>query len=300
LGWSLGLDILPYKTCSFDCIYCELGPTTCLTIDPVDLVEPEVVLAELDAFLAAPRAKVDFLTLSGSGEPTLHPELGSLIRALKRRYALPVALITNGSLFFRAEVLERVRAADLVIPSLDAVDPETLAAVNRPHPDLNLDTLLEGLLALSRLRGPRLWLEVLFVRGLNDRPEQVARLRHLIERIHPEKVQINTVVRPPVETWARPLAAPLLAQLRETLGDRAEIIVRPERRDEQAVGLEDEILKLLSRRPCTVEDIAQLTGRPPDETRALLEGLIGRGAVREAPFNRVRYYRCCHRDAGTA
>jgi wyosine [tRNA(Phe)-imidazoG37] synthetase (radical SAM superfamily) len=291
LGWSLGLDILPYKTCSFDCIYCELGPTTCRTIDAVDRIDPGAVLAELQSFLAAHPGKIDFLTLSGSGEPTLHPELGSLIRELKRRYSLPVALITNGSLLFRPEVLEQVRAADLVIPSLDAVDPETLAAVNRPHPALDLDSLLAGLQALGRLPGSRIWLEILFIKGLNDHPDQVERFKQAIEKINPEKVQINTVVRPPVEAWARPLEMPRLAQIRENLGPRAEIIVRPDRPNNCGLRREDEIIKLLSRRPCTVEDLAQLTGWPRRETLALLERLTAEGKIVGAPFDQEVYYR---------
>jgi wyosine [tRNA(Phe)-imidazoG37] synthetase (radical SAM superfamily) len=296
LGWSLGLDILPYKTCSYDCIYCELGPTTRLTSAPVGLIEPGAVLAELESFMVSHPGQVDFLTVSGSGEPTLHPELGALIRALKRRYALPVALITNSSLLFRPEVLERVRAADLVLPSLDAVDPETLAAVNRPHPDLGLDSLLEGLLALGRLPGPRLWLEILFLQGLNDHPDQMARFRQVIEKINPERIQINTVVRPPVEARAMPLAASRLAQIKKQLGPRAEIIARPDRRSERAIQLEDEIITLVSRRPSTVEDIAQLTGCTPEEALSLLQRLMAAGKIIPAPFDREVYYRPRTRD----
>ncbi|MBI5583858.1 MAG: radical SAM protein [Deltaproteobacteria bacterium] len=292
LGWSLGLDILPYKTCSFDCIYCELGPTTCRTIDPIGLIEPGAVLAELESFLAAHPEKIDFLTISGSGEPTLHPELGSLIRELKRHYTLPVALITNASLFFRPQVLEQVRAADLIIPSLDAVDPETLAAVNRPHPDLDHKSLLEGLLALGRLKGPRLWLEILLIKGLNDHPDQIDRFKQLSAAINPEKIQINTVVRPPVESWALPLETTRLAQIREQLGPQAEIIARPDRQSDRTIRWEDEIIKLVSRRPCTAEDLAQLTGWPPDETLALLQRLIAGGKITAAPFNQEMYYRC--------
>lgn len=298
LGWSLGLDLLPYKTCSYDCIYCELGPTTCLTVDPVGLVEPGQVLAELESFLAAHPGPIDFLTISGSGEPTLHPALGQVMREMKRRFALPVALITNGSLLFKPEVLEQVRAADLIIPSLDAVDPESLAAVNRPHPDLNLDSLLSGLLALGQLKGPRIWLEILFVKGLNDREDQVERFKQIIEKINPERIQINTVVRPPVEAQALPLDTPGLGRIREQLGPRAEIIARPDRRRDRTIRLEDEIITLVSRRPSTAEDIGQFIGRPPEETLALLQRLIETGQITRAPFHREVYYRSRAQDTG--
>ena len=203
LGFSLGVDLLPYKTCSFDCIYCELGPTTCRTLEPRDLIPPEAVLAELDDYLATTIQRIDYLTISGSGEPTLHPELGYLIRAIKEKYPQPLALITNGSLFFDPRILERVKEADLIIPSLDTVDPEAFQVINRPHPELRLEAIIEGLILLGQLPGPRIWLEVLFLRGLNDQPAQIEALSRTIERINPEKVQINTVVRPPVEGFAQ-------------------------------------------------------------------------------------------------
>ena len=218
LGFSLGVDLLPYKTCSFDCIYCELGPTTCRTLEPKDLFPPEAVLAELDDFLATTVQEIDYLTISGSGEPTLHPELGHLIRAIKKKYAQPLALITNGSLFFDPLILERVKEADLIIPSLDTVDPEAFQVINRPHPELRLAAIIEGLIHLGQLPGPRIWLEVLFLRGLNDQPAQIEALSRTIEKINPEKVQINTVVRPPVEAFAQALDYPALETIRGEIG----------------------------------------------------------------------------------
>ena len=134
--------------------------------------------------------------------------MGSLIRTIRKKYPLPLALITNGSLFFDPSVLEQVKEADFIIPSLDTVDPEAFQVINRPHPELRIEAIVEGLIQLGWARGPRIWLEVLFLRGLNDQPDQIQALARAIEKIAPEKIQINTVIRPPVETFARALGLP--------------------------------------------------------------------------------------------
>lgn len=291
LGFSLGVDILPYKTCSFDCIYCELGPTTCRTIAPTGQVAAEDVLAELETCLASPLHRIDYLTISGSGEPTLHPELGLLIQAIKKKYALPLALITNGSLFLDPSVVERVKGADLIIPSLDTVDPEAFQVINRPHPELRIDSIVEGLIRLGRLPGPRIWLEVLFLRGLNDQPAQIEALCRSIEKINPEKVQINTVVRPPVEAFARALDYRALEAIREIMGPRAEIIAPPTvKADFQNEMLESEILALIARRPCTAEDLSRLTGLSPQQTRTLLNRLLDQEQIDGQVFNRKNFF----------
>jgi wyosine [tRNA(Phe)-imidazoG37] synthetase (radical SAM superfamily) len=291
LGFSLGVDLLPHKTCSFDCIYCELGPTTCRTLEPKDLFPPEAVLAELDDFLATTVQEIDYLTISGSGEPTLHPELGYLIRSIKKKYAQPLALITNGSLFFDPLILERVKEADLIIPSLDTVDPEAFQVINRPHPELRLQAIIEGLIHLGQLPGPRIWLEVLFLRGLNDQPAQIEALSRTIEQINPEKVQINTVVRPPVEAFAQALDYPALETIRGRLGPRAEIIAPPTvKTDFQKEMLESEILGLVSRRPCTTEDLSRLTGLSRQRTLELLNRLLNEKKIVCEGFNQKDFF----------
>ena len=291
LGFSLGVDILPYKTCSFDCIYCELGPTTCRTMAPVGQVPIEDVLSELEACLASPPQRIDYLTISGSGEPTLHPELGFLIRAIKKKFALPLALITNGSLFFNPHVLEQVKEADLIIPSLDTVDPEAFQVINRPHPELRIETMVEGLIRLGRIRGPRIWLEVLFLRGLNDRPDQIDALCRAIEKIAPERIQINTLIRPPVEAFARALDYRALEAIRERMGPRAEIIALPTAKaDFQNEMLESELLALIARRPITAEDLSRLTGLSRRQTRALLDRLLEQNQIVCQGFDRQDFF----------
>ena len=293
LGFSLGVDIIPYKTCSFDCIYCELGKTDCKTIEPVGVVQPETVLKELEGVLSASSLTLDYITVSGSGEPTLHPQLGLILQEIKKMARVPVALLTNGSLLFKEEVLERVLAADVVVPSLDAPDRMAFQIVNRPHPSLTFDQLIDGLIKLGKSKGPRVWLEVLLLRGINDTPEQIEGFGQYIEKINPEKIHLNTVVRPPVEIYAAPLPDDRLKEIQKTWGARAEIISGPSQDKIQAERIleESKICDLVARRPCTVEDIAQFMGLSLEETVPLLNRLIQAKKITYERFNRQSFYR---------
>ncbi len=201
--------------------------------------------------------------------------------------------MTNGSLLFREEVLARVLDADVVVPSLDAPDEAVFQVVNRPHPALSFKTLTEGLMALGRCKGPRVWLEVLLVAGMNDAAEQIQQIGYWIERINPEKVQLNTVVRPPVEDLARPVSEERLRQIEQVLGPRAEIISRPAAGRNQGASklLESKILDLISRRPCTVEDIADSLGVSREKTSSLLQGMLRDQKIRSEWFDQQHFFR---------
>jgi len=293
LGFSLGVDIIPYKTCSFDCIYCELGKTTCRTLEPVDSIPPEAVLKELEEVLASPALTIDYITISGSGEPTLHPQLDFIINEIKKMADRPVALLTNSSLFFKEEVLKRVLAADVIVPSLDAPDPVAFQTVNRPDPALTFDQLIDGLIQLGKCQGPRIWLEVLLLRGLNNAPEQIAKLGTYIEKINPEKIQLNTVVRPPVELYAAPLSYAELQTIQKAWGPRAEIISGSSREQVQSTRsvFESAIRDIVTRRPCTAEDIAKCLGLSVEETIGYLNGMVEEKKIRYERFNQEGFYR---------
>jgi Fe-S oxidoreductases len=176
LGYSLGVDLLPFKTCSMDCVYCQLGGGARTTVRRRAFIPVETVLAGIENVLQR-GDRVDAITFSGSGEPTLHPGLGRLIRAIKRKTAVPVVLLTNGSLFTRPSVRKDAAAADIVVPSLDAATEDAFRKINRPHPGLSAAAIIEGLAAFRRHFHGRLWLEVLFVKGINDRPSDLRALK---------------------------------------------------------------------------------------------------------------------------
>ena len=256
LGRSLGIDVVPMKTCTYNCIYCQLGRTQRQTLERREYVPTGEVLAELSGFLES-GGQADYLTFSGSGEPTLHSKLGEMIAAAKRMSTIPVAVLTCGALLFDPQVRQDLALADVILPSLDAASPEKFHAINRPHGKLSLPTIIEGLTLLRKQYHGEIWLEIMLVKGLNDGAEEITLLRQAIARIKPDKVHLNTIVRPPAEAQWQPLSPAELEALRARFGPRAEIVASHAIDSELAEGnhLVARIVQLLTRHPATFEDI---------------------------------------------
>jgi len=276
LGFSLGVDIIPRKWCSYDCVYCEVGRTTHKSVKLQAFTGTDSALSELREFLKIPGHRIDYITLAGSGEPTLNAELGRIISEIKSFTDLPVALLTNGSLFFKREVRQAVGEADLILPSLDTADEESFKVVNRPHDSLNLQLIIEGLVKLRDEYTGRIWLEVLMVEGLNNRPEQILALKRAIEQIKPDRVQLNTVVRPGTESRARAVSPEGLADICRILGEHTEIVAsfRSQKLQNESGRAESQIVNMLRRRPCPVDEISRATGLNDDRLTMILEKLI--------------------------
>ncbi len=281
LGRSLGIDLVPYKVCTYDCIYCQLGYTTTHTLQRDEYVDTTQVLSEVEAWLTED-GQADYLTFSGSGEPTLHSRIGEMIAAVRAMTEIPVAVLTNGSLLWQPQLRAEVCTADLLVPSLDAATPTAFAKVNRPAPGLSLDRVIAGLQATKNQAIGEMWLEVMLVAGYNDSIEQLEALRAAIDAIKPDRVQINTVVRPPAKATAQPLSAEALQQAQQILGPLAELIapldaaqlMMAERQHTEA-----EVLELLRRRPCTLDDIAAGLGMHRNEVLKYIDGLLSRKEI---------------------
>ncbi len=291
LGRSLGVDLVPLKTCNFNCVYCQLGPTPHTTIERADYVPVEEIVPDVREQLAAgPRP--DFVTLSGSGEPTLNASFGEIASAIRGLTDIPIALLTNGGLFHLPEVRAACGAIDLVLPSLDAGDEETFQRINRPHPSLSLDQVVSGLAQLRAEFDGEIWLEVFIVDGLNSSDGHVRSIGACVDRIGPDRVQINTAVRPPAERDVRAPSAERLEEIRQMLGPRAEVIV-PGRAFEEttrAHAEKQEVLAMLRRRPCTLEDIANGLGIHPNEAVKCVRALLDEGAVMRRQRRYETYY----------
>lgn len=261
LGSSLGLDLVPRKTCDYDCIYCQLGRTTLKTTRRVPYVPADRILDQLGRRLKEiPRP--DYITFSGCGEPTLNSELGAIIMGARRMSESPLAVITNGSLLGNADVAGACMRADLVIPSLDAADEETFQRINRPCREINLQKVVDGLASFREEYRGNVWLEVFIVDGVNSSEEQVEKLGALAKRIGPDRVQLNTAVRPTAEPFARPVESGRLEELASLMGMGAEVIepLRRERIPASRGNVQDKVLQLLKRRPCTTEDVSMALG----------------------------------------
>jgi wyosine [tRNA(Phe)-imidazoG37] synthetase (radical SAM superfamily) len=291
LGRSLGVDLIPPKTCTYDCIYCEVGPTTHLTRQRFPY-RPEAIIRELAGYLKEPAPAPDVITLAGSGEPTLNLDIGHIIREIKAMTAIPVAVLTNGALLYLPEVRRELAAADLVLPSLDTAREETYRFINRPMPELTLASLLAGLTAFRRDYRGRIWLEVMLLKGINDTEAELDLLRRALATIAPDKVQLNTAVRPVVETAARPLDQGEMEAAAAFLGGPVEVIASFNRADTAAAVCGDEdFVEMLSRRPMTAPDLAMAMGLPLGQVEARLKRLQASGRISHNRYHDQEFYR---------
>jgi wyosine [tRNA(Phe)-imidazoG37] synthetase (radical SAM superfamily) len=292
LGRSLGIDLVPYKTCTFDCIYCDLGRTTNKTTSRQSFVSPEEIQKELEFTLSVLDKRPDFITLSASGEPTLNNNIGQIIRGVKEITSIPIAVLTNSSLLSLQEVRDDLLMADVVLPSLDAITPILFEYINRPHPALKIEEIISGLIQFQKEYRGQIWLEILFCRGVNDGKEEIKKLKKAIERIRPYRIQLNTPVRPPAEESAFPLTSAQLEEIKRRLGDKAEIISEfAAPLGEEFNSVKDiEILNLIKRRPCTTEDISKALRLRIDEVVKHLDHLTKAGAIRYRMYEHRCYY----------
>jgi len=227
LGLSLGISLTPYKICDFDCIYCQLGRTNRLSVTRKEYVDTQDILNELRLWLQnnIQEAKnLDYITISGSGEPTLSAKIGDVISEIKKIATCPVAVITNTSLLNGIEVRQALMSADLIVPSLDTVIPEIFSQINRPHLEIKIDEIISGLVSLKKEFRGRIWLEVMIVKGINDDLVQIRKLKEVVDKINPDKVQINSPVRATAEENVLPADKRKLDKIKEILGDKCEII----------------------------------------------------------------------------
>ncbi len=293
LGRSLGIDLVPFKTCSYDCIYCQLGRTTNKTIELREYVPLDAVLEELTQRLPCEPAP-DYIGLAGSGEPTLHARIGELIDAIKTMTSVPVAVLTNGSMLWSPEVRASLAQADLVMPSLDAGDASTFERVNRPHPGIGFAAMVEGLATFAEGFRGKIWLEVFILRGITDQPDRVRDIASIVRRIRPDRVQLNTVARPPAEADALEAVPDALERLRGFFPGVCEVIAESrivESEDRIASeDAEEAIRALLARRPCTVKGIADGLSMRPNEVVKHLDALCARGIVRSASRENGVFY----------
>jgi wyosine [tRNA(Phe)-imidazoG37] synthetase (radical SAM superfamily) len=291
LGLSLGVDLVPPKTCTFDCLYCEVGRTTDLTQTrrPYRVAE---IIRELEDYLQNPPGPLDYVTMAGSGEPTLNLGLGELIAAVKNLTKTPVAILTNGSLFYLPEVRAAVADADVILPSLDAGREETFQRMNRPHPGLSLDLVVTGLKAVRREFAGPIWLEILLLKGLNDKEEELTAIKHLLRELAPDKVQLNTAVRPVADKSALALTQEEMEAVADFLGGGAEVVAAAHRLSPERLAVKDrDLIEMLARRPMTAVDLAQALGFPLAQVRERLGRLAKSGLVHRDVHQDQDFYR---------
>lgn len=290
LGWSLGVDPVPLKTCNLNCVYCQLGPT------PggrwTDAVYPPlpVVLMEVGEALASAQ-DLDFVTISGSGEPMLYGDIAELLRAIKDMTQTPVAVVTNGTLLTSQTAREALYQADVVLPSLDAADNRTFNRIVRPPGGLSVEQVIAGLATFRRHFAGQIWLEVMLVRGLNDQPEQLERLKDAMDLILPDRIHLNTVVRPPAVESALPVPPERMAAIAAYFGSRCEVIAEhPDAAPRPPVeALAERLVEIVTRHPATLGELEGMLGVLPSLVTRRLAELAAEGVI-ETRFHHGRLY----------
>ncbi|MBN1106510.1 MAG: radical SAM protein [Deltaproteobacteria bacterium] len=289
-GRSLGVDLTPYKTCNQDCVFCQLGKTTNLTLSRGEYVPIREVKAELEDWLRAD-GEADYITLSGSGEPTLHSRFGEVLDFIRSSCRIPAVLLTNGAMLDLKEVQEAACCANVVKASLSAWDQTSYQWVNRPHPGLDFRRVVEGQKAFrDRFRGD-LWIEVFLIPGVNSMPADVRAIAALTEQIRPNRIHLNTAVRPAAEDFVSPLSRERVQSLAHLFHPAAEVIAdftAKKRIDMRAA--EEEVFAMLRRRPCTASEIAATFGMHLNEVSKYLGDLVRRERVQVRRSDRSIYY----------
>ncbi|MFN3411778.1 MAG: radical SAM protein [Exilispira sp.] len=290
LGISLGVDLIPYKTCSFNCIYCECGKTTSYQTERKEFFPVEEIFSEISDYLIKNEAP-DFLTFSGSGEPTLYSKLGQLISLCKSNFPeVKIAIITNSSLFYKEDVRKECSLADVVLPSLDSARAESFIKLDRPFNKDMLNLIIYGLIEFRKIYDKEIWLEVFFAQGINDTEEDIDALYDTILKIKPDLVQLNTLDRPPAESYTKPVSKKFLEDVARKWNNLpVEIISRYKSRSEIIDYSEDFELQLISalkRRPLTRSDLTITFNKPIVEIAKYLDILEYEKKIRNIILNK--------------
>jgi wyosine [tRNA(Phe)-imidazoG37] synthetase (radical SAM superfamily) len=285
LGQSLGVDPIPFKTCNYNCVYCQLGRTRPVVHERLDFYPVETILAQAAQALGRfSPGEIDYVTFVGQGEPTLCASLGRLIRGVKALSPMPAAVITNGALLYRDDVRAELLAADVVLPSLDAAAQDLFRRVNRPWPRLQIAEIVDGMAAFRRAFAGKLWVEVMLVKGLNDTPQALFPIRDALAAIRPDRVHINVPVRPPAESWVEIPDDGAVARATAILGEAAEVVAPYEGHFDLSgcADVSEAILSIIRRHPMRERRLIETLDKfaPGDVEWALEQLLSGGRAVR--------------------
>jgi wyosine [tRNA(Phe)-imidazoG37] synthetase (radical SAM superfamily) len=294
LGKSLGIDLIPFKTCCLNCLYCECGKTTVHTLERKEYVPARAIIQEIDDFLSGAPSP-DVITFAGSGEPTLNTALPELLRHIQDRYPqYKTALLTNGSLLYLEELRQSSLAFDFVLPSIDAVRQETFEKINQPAGGLSNRKAIDGLIAFSKIYSGILWVEVFIIPGINDDEVELALLKETLEKVSLDRVHLNTLDRPPAFAGVQSASPERLRQIARFLAPLPVEIISRKAKAGPRISISrrdiDYFLATLRRRPMTVEDLSVTLGKNINEMYVLLDTLYNKKLITTQIVNNRTFY----------
>ncbi len=292
LGHSLGVDVVPYKVCTLDCIYCELGATTDKTIEKKEYHPLYDMVSELKEKLKE-NIKIDYITIAGSGEPTLFSKIGELISEIKTTTRIPVAVLTNGTMLWDDNVKSALKNADLVIPSIDAGNKEIFDEVNKPSDKLDFNRVIKGIQDFSKEFSGKIWVEILLVKGISDSEKNINDILEILKSIRYDKIQLGTVDRPPTEDTAYPITMKDLEIIKQKFPANTEIISTNSNisaDDNFFLVNENDILSLLKRRPCSIDDISKGLQIHKNEVIKYIDKLFGDKKIKKYYSSEKEFY----------
>ncbi len=300
LGNSLGIDLLVKKICSFDCPYCEVGNTVIKTDKREEYVPFNEVLDELKEYLYSNFNTIDFITFSGSGEPTLYSRLGEMINEIKKMSDIPIAVITNSSTITDNSVFNDLLLADLVMPSIDAIEPNMVKKINNPLPKFSMNKIVEGLAKFNRVYKGKLWLEILVCKGINDKPSDFKKLKEVVDKIAPSVTLINTVARPSMSGSVSPISKDTISEIIEIIGETAKDIkpysIKSDNFEHNINSKSNEskealVYSLLRIRSCHFDEICHSTSISSYKLKNILDQLNEQDQISTYLFENVIYYK---------
>jgi len=256
LGNSLGIDPIPSKTCNYQCIYCQLGKTTNFTNQRKDFCPKEEIIKEMEKSINLNKGEFDYITFVGSGEPTLCKSLGELILKAKELSKKPVCVITNGSLLSERDVKDDLIFSDVVLPTLDAGDEKLYIKINRPHPSIKFEKMIQGYIDFKEEFNGKFWIEIMLMKGINDSKEELLKIKKKLDLINPDRIDINVPIRPPTESWVQIPDKSVIPILNDVFGEYNNINF-PERGKFSvfSTSFEMELNNLLERHPMRQDQI---------------------------------------------
>ncbi len=294
LGMSLGIDLVPKKVCTLNCVYCEVGKTTKLTTDRMEYIKYDKIIDELQQFMSS-KPNIDYITFSGSGEPTLNSRIGEVLAYIKMHYpTTKTAILTCGALLSLPELRSELLEADVILPSLDAGSQSMFEKINRPNPNLNIDTYIKGLIDFRKEYKGQIWLEVFLLKGYNDSLEELDLLKKAILEIKPNIVQLNTLDRPGTVEGLVSMTKDELQQIKDYwFLPNVEIIASVNQRTDVGAyntDIEGTILSTIARRPCTLDDLHQVLGIHVNEINKYLGTLEVNNKIKSTTLDRGVFY----------